>query len=500
MISPILEQARAYEAEHRSACDAFRPAFHFTPAVGWCNDPNGFSVYDGSYHLFYQYYPYATVWGSMHWGHVKTEDFIRWTYLPAAMAPDTEQDQLGCFSGSAIEMDDGRQLLIYTGCYSGELTPVTGNYYQHQCIAVGDGIDYEKRPENPVIGADQIPSGHNGMDFRDPKIWKEDGYYYLVVSSQKKDTMGALLIYRSPDAYRCDFVSTLWENDGRYGTMLECPDFFSLDGHHILLSAPMEMKAMGAEFHPGHGNMAMIGRLDRTCYHFTEENVQAIDYGTDFYAPTTLQTPDGRRIMIAWLHNWAYKEYKMTDGPFFGQMILPRELFLREGRLCQLPVREIEKYYGRSWHREAMPDREHPVTAADMQADCRAYDMTLTCYISQAISDQPAKKSGFDLLLGSREGDHLLLSYDAQSEVLIVDRSAAGLRLDIVSQRSIPAAIRDGQLKLRLLVDRYSVECFLQDGRQAATFQVSSLDPGFSIEARYEIKVDIDIHEIKSLM
>ena len=101
MISEKLQKAREFEAHYGPFIpDEQRPAFHLTPTIGWMNDPNGFSFYKGECHLFYQYHPYSTEWGPMHWGHVKTRDFIRWERLPVALAPDTPYDKYGCFSGS----------------------------------------------------------------------------------------------------------------------------------------------------------------------------------------------------------------------------------------------------------------------------------------------------------------------------------------------------------------------------------------------------------------
>ena len=111
MISNILREARRHEeiAEQLIPPQA-RPSFHLSSRVGWMNDPNGFSYYQGKYHLFYQYYPYESKWGPMHWGHAVSEDLLHWEYLPAALAPDTPADKDGCFSGSAVELADGRQL------------------------------------------------------------------------------------------------------------------------------------------------------------------------------------------------------------------------------------------------------------------------------------------------------------------------------------------------------------------------------------------------------
>ena len=107
-MSEILNKAREYEEKYSAYIrEEERPQFHLTPRVGWMNDPNGFSVYQGKYHIFYQYHPYNTQWGPMHWGHAVSDDFIHWEDLPVAIAPDMPYDKDGCFSGSAVELDDG---------------------------------------------------------------------------------------------------------------------------------------------------------------------------------------------------------------------------------------------------------------------------------------------------------------------------------------------------------------------------------------------------------
>ena len=115
-----------------------RPGFHLSVRIGWMNDPNGFSVYEGKYHLFYQYHPYSSSTGPMHWGHAVSTDLLHWEYLPAALAPDEFYDRDGCFSGSAVELADGRQLLMYTGVSAGPKLPDgTSDDRQTQCVAAG---------------------------------------------------------------------------------------------------------------------------------------------------------------------------------------------------------------------------------------------------------------------------------------------------------------------------------------------------------------------------
>ena len=127
--------------------------------------------------------------------------------------------------------------------------------------------------------------------------------------------------------------------------MWECPDFFSLNGKHVLLVSPMDMLPEGFEYHNGNGTVCMIGRYDEGEKRFIPEADQAIDYGIDFYAPQTILTQDGRRIMIGWMQNWdTCKLSGDPDRQWFGQMSLPRELSVRNGRLYQRPIRELEQY------------------------------------------------------------------------------------------------------------------------------------------------------------
>ena len=115
----------------------------------------------------------------MHWGRCITEDFVEWEYLPVTLAPDQNYDKDGCFSGSAIETEDGH-VLVYTGVTIDE---DTREVKQVQCIASGDGLDYQKWDCNPVASPKLITESVSQADFRDPKIWKHENKYYMVVGS-----------------------------------------------------------------------------------------------------------------------------------------------------------------------------------------------------------------------------------------------------------------------------------------------------------------------------
>ena len=114
-MSELLEKARSYEAKKIAATDKeSKPLFHISAPAGWINDPNGFSVYNGKIHLFYQYYPYLREWGPMHWGHSTTSDMIKWEQLPCVLAPDEEYDKKGNRS-QEIAFQDELCLLVPNG-------------------------------------------------------------------------------------------------------------------------------------------------------------------------------------------------------------------------------------------------------------------------------------------------------------------------------------------------------------------------------------------------
>jgi beta-fructofuranosidase len=208
---------------------------------------------------------------------------------------------------------------------------------------VGDGLDYKKFKGNPVLDASDLPEGLSPHDFRDPKIWRtKDGAYRCVIGARRMDKRGVLLLYRSADGFSWQFESILAENDGRFGLMWECPDFFRLDGTDVLLASAQDMLPKDFEYHNGNGSFYLLGHYEEETGRFEELGDHATDYGIDFYAPQTVLSPDGRRIMIGWMQNWDTCNLRTKSTSWFGQMSLPRELSVRNGVLYQTPIRELD--------------------------------------------------------------------------------------------------------------------------------------------------------------
>jgi len=480
-----LEKARAYEKKKQKTIpEDTRPAYHVIPAIGWMNDPNGFSEYKDEYHLFYQYYPYDVIWGPMHWGHCTTKDFIRWEYAAAALAPD-ESYETGCFSGSALENSQGEHFLMYTSHYEDREKNINE---ETQSIAIGDGLNYHKYENNPVITKEMIPEGFSGEDFRDPKIWLESDDWYAVIGAKKEDGRGAVLLYESNNGYQWEYRKVLFENSGKYGKMWECPDFFELDGKSILIVSPMEMKSDGLEFHDGYGVIYSIGDYDRMSYDYKSEKIKTLEYGLDFYAPQSMRTKDGRRIMIGWMRAW---DNDMTPKGFLwtGSMTIPRELTIKSGILCQWPVREIQNYYQNEVY------YEHQTLEAGIKKTLpgiagRTFDLT--------IEVQTSDFSELTISFAENEQYRTTVTICKDREILQFSRRFSGMMKDVNDSRIMPVEFPAGQISLRILADKYSMEIFVNQGQQAMTFLITTpLEAeGISFLADAETKINVRKYDI----
>ena len=497
-VSEKLAAAREYETKNEIAAND-RPLFHVTPAVGWMNDPNGFSVYAGRVHLFYQYHPYNTEWGPMHWGHQVTKDMIKWEQLPAALAPDTEYDEDGCFSGTAIE-DKGRHILIYTSVMK---NPDGEGVLQNQSIAVGDGTEYTKIGGNPVVNGDMLPYGLSREDFRDPKVWHEDGIYYMVAGTVDEDKKGQVVLLSSQDLVNWDFESVLARNDKDYGGVWECPDFFAIDGHKVLIVSPIEMVAKGYEFHNGNNSMYFIGEYDDKTKHFEGGEPFSLDYGTDFYAPQTTLLPDGRRVMIAWMQSW--HNLWIPQGQMWqGMMTLPREISLKDGRLIQRPVREIENYRS-----DKVVLRNESVSGACI------FDGIRGRFIDMEIMVKGDGYNEFVIDLAKNDRYYTRFTYDRRKNIIELDRTFAGFERDVVCIRrakvkssysaesergsSEDVGSIDEQIKLRFILDRNSIELFVNDGimtMSTAIYTPISAD-GIEFSCDGDAVIDIEKYNIE---
>ena len=247
---------------------------------------------------------------------------------------------------------------------------------------------------------------------------------------------------------------------------------------------------MGLEFHAGNGTVCLIGDYNPDKEGFARQFVQAIDYGLDFYAPQTLVTQDGRRVMIAWMQNWATVGAKPYHCRWFGQMTLPRELSVKDGRLCQTPVRELDEYRGQCVIHQNIPVSSE-VNLPGVQG--RVLDMTVTV---RPIGNGPYR---WFRIRVAKDGEHeTIVRYRPDQGTVKIDRTRSGLPHDIVHTRSFFVRSRGGEIKLRLILDRFSLEVFVNDGEQVASTVIYTRQEANAItfEAGGSVLIDVEKYDL----
>jgi beta-fructofuranosidase len=311
MPHPLTAQADA-ALESRLAADPMRPQFHLLPASNWMNDPNGPIYFGGKYHMFCQYNPQAAVWGNMSWYHSVSEDMVHWTHLPLAFVPTPGgPDAAGCFTGSAIAVGS-RVYMVYTGV--SHPPSGIGGLIEKQCLAYSDDenlLHWTKMP-GPIVAAP--PEGMKTTGFRDPSAWKQDGGYFMTVGSGVAKEGGCVLLYHSPDMKTWTYEHRLTSGTSADGDMWECPEFFALDGGHVLI-----FSTKGKAYWQS-------GRLDEKAMVFHPAKSGVIDLGA-FYAPKTQLDAQGQRILWGWLQERRLEAEYRAAG-WSGVMSLPRVLNL----------------------------------------------------------------------------------------------------------------------------------------------------------------------------
>ena len=511
-ISKKLSLARSFEKAHFSEIQRQeRPGFHLSPAVGWLNDPNGFSFYKGEYHLFYQYNPYSTRWDAMHWGHWTSKDLLHWDYHEASFAPD-EDYETGVFSGTAITDKDGSHLIMYTADYnkapdySTDLSGKNGVRRETQCIARGDGSQYQKYEGNPVISEKELPEEFTIEDFRDPKLWigKDGKYYAVTVARKKSDNLGAALLFSSENAVEWQYLDTIRENDGSFGGMWECPDFFFLEGRPVLSLSVMNMKNTSPLFRNGNCTVAFVGEeaeieLEQESMVDLIENSmktakpQALDLGFDFYAPQTMER-DGRTIMVGWMQAPEAGGNAPENAKWYGQMSFPRELFFLGDRLCQRPIPEIQKLYKDRVELAIICEKEEKSFA---ELEGKLLDLSLKIYAPKPSFE---RKDIFQMKFAKWGENYVLCTYDFASGILTVDRSYAGRSASICEVRRICVGSSE-ELSLRLLLDRFSFELFINDGEQVLSGTLYEL-PTEAKEISFQgegIHLQVEKHSLREI-
>lgn len=375
----------------------YQDTLHLRAPGGWINDPNGFIFYRGLYHLFYQHFPYAPRWGTMHWGHAVSPDLVHWTHLGVALFPTKGYDQNGIFSGSAVETD-GRLRLYYSAvrylAQSDEDIHVAldGQFVTSQALVISeDGLHFDNWDKTQVLPVLTDPAVGDTKDTRDPKVWRSGGSYYMILGSTTPARQGRVLFFRSEDGVEWTYVNQFAVPD--FGTVLECPDLFFLERTHVFLGSPM-----GVNQGPGYKDLAMYAPADfdqETCTLTLRAPLRLLDCGQDLYAPQTNLDQAGRRVLVGWMR-MARPVENAADGrgPWIGQMCLPRVIEERDGGIVFRPHPNVAAQFTQPVERPA-PDRPLRILATLQPGETlNLFGYRLTWTDGKVVADRSAVLDG----------------------------------------------------------------------------------------------------------
>lgn len=442
----------------------YRLGYHIMAPANWINDPNGLIQYKGEYHVFYQHHPYDENWGPMHWGHVKSKDLVHWEHLPIALAPTEDYEKDGCFSGSAVD-DNGVLTLIYTGNIF--IDREKDILDQSQCIATStDGIHFTKEIVNPVIS--KHPSEGSGH-FRDPKVWKHEDHWYMVLGT-RKESIGKVVLYKSKNLRKWDYLGVLAEGNGTEGYMWECPDFFEIGGKYVLLFSPQGIESEGENYQNLFQTGYIVGDFSYDTLEFPRSEFKELDHGHDFYAVQSFLDNKGRRIAIGWMDMWESNMPTKEDG-WCGALTLPRELTLDENnKLLMNPVGELS-LLRESEHRVCV---NKPINGNYF---VETKDELIEIKVEFDLAHTTAESVG--LKIRGLSDEETILEYQLENQKLILDCSKHGKGRDGVRCTKVES---NQLLSLRVFIDRSSIEVFANNGQATMTSRIYPSEERLGIE------------------
>ncbi|EGC21317.1 GH32 C-terminal domain-containing protein [Prevotella multiformis] len=489
--------------------DFYRPSYHHTPSYGWMNDPNGMFYKDGVYHLCYQYNPYGSKWGNMHWGHAISRDLIHWKEVEPTIA----RDPMGhIFSGSAVIDKEG------TAKYGKDAivalyTSASDKNGQIQCMAYSTdgGYTFHKYPGNPVL------TPFDGLkDFRDPKVfWYAPlKKWYMIVSADKE-----MRFYSSPNLRDWTYISAFGQGYGAQPNQFECPDFFQLpvDGNPNKKKWVMIVNINPGCLFGGSATEYFIGDFDGKNFVCDSKPSVAkfLDYGKDHYATVTFSGVQDRVLGIAWMSNWQYANVTPIRQ-YRGANTLPREFKLFTGKDGQIYMSSnvVPEVAGLRKTFKRLPDL---VIAQGKDSKNLSSSKENAFEMEMDVAPGDAAKTGF--ILYNEKGEKVNIYFDMKAGRLVMDRTESGRtkfgekaeahkiekEFDLHEHREIkepfrklnsvnykndfalgtwaPLSLCDSKTyHLDVFVDKCSIEIFVNGGRIAMTNLVFPTQPYTSVK------------------
>ena len=459
-----LEQVKRAEKNSRINCDKYKLGFHLMPPTGWLNDPNGLCQFKGIYHVFFQYSPFDANGGEKFWGHYTSKDMISWKYEGVAMAPDTKFDKDGVFSGSAF-VENEKMYIYYTGNVEepGKHDYVTSGRQSNTILVISDGKFLG--PKIVLMTNKNYPSTYT-CHIRDPKVWKEQGKYYMVlggremVDGTETNDIGKVLLYSS-----CDLINWKLKNEiattKRFGYMWECPDMITLNGDKFLSVSPQGLEAYIFKYQNVYQSGYFPIKGDLKEQYSLGEFVEW-DMGFDFYAPQTFVDESGRTILIGWmgLPDIDYTNKTLEYG-WQHNLTLPRKLNLKNSKILQKPIDELKQL--RINREEAHLDEEINLSGLNeinINGDIEELEIVIA--------------------------HGLRINYESETSIFSMqfkNRIGAG--------RNIRRTKIENLNKLQIFIDKSCIEVFLNDGEKVFSTRFYPCEYTLRISSNNNVNIEL---------
>jgi len=202
--------------------DRYRPQYHGIPPAVWMNEPHAPIYYKGMFHVFYQHNPIGPYWSQIRWAHICSKDMVHWIYVKDAVAPQQPSCPEGAWTGGSVIGPDGVPWLTITAG-TNYVDWVETSRFSHQSVCYAHPVD----PDDPYLTDWTVedvnvlvqPSDHSQgkiEEFRDPFIWYDAPYYYMMVSTSVADDWdishgGSTNMFRSTDMRNWEYMGFTFE-------------------------------------------------------------------------------------------------------------------------------------------------------------------------------------------------------------------------------------------------------------------------------------------------
>lgn len=412
--------------------------FHLEMPKGLVNDPNGLCYHQGKYQIFFQWNPFGCEHKHKYWAYTQTTDFINYTKPQIALAPVDKFDKDGCYSGSARNKNNKLEII-----YTANLKDEQNIRYPRQ-VLVKQNDDGEFIKEKIII--DTVPEGYT-THFRDPYIFAKNNRSFIILGAQRENLTGCALIYEEIDEnwiFRGELKTELTD----FGYMWECPNLFTIDDKDILVFCPQGLKAQKYQYQNLYQAGYLIGQFNPDTLEFTHGEFHEFDMGFDFYAPQVL-VHENRHILIGWVGmSDKLQDYPTIDDGWVHSLTLPRELILKNDKLYQRPISELNEL--------------NQNTTTKINTDKISLSANKKLEISIPLKDISNWQGKLKF-----NDEYILLTYDKNTSVFTIDRNQLKLGGKGIRQFLVKA---QDELNLSVYIDNSIIELYLQDGKYYATF------------------------------